>query len=340
MGINNFSSVFEKKGPFSLADLRTKSFAIDVYNMLFMNFSLQHTAQLTDPEGNPTLHIVSTLKIALKLLKLGIKTVWCFDSRDPRNMDDPKMTTIEKRRAIRERNLEEIRKLETEIEEFQNLAQRFSHEQLLKLDATYDVTFQEKKDKLEILRSRNPETQQFSQFVQDVEFMLTKLGLSYAVAPVGIDAEQLGAQLCIEKQVDGVMTSDPDALVYGAPFIVKKVPKQTDKYDIYNRKDCLKQYDITSRQFAEIAVALGCDFAPKVPGVGKSTVVRRVKNGEIEFNDEQKRAIKLFLKKSKPGEIKTNTRTADSINELIDWLVVKKGFKKDRLVKSMEFLLS
>lgn len=336
MGIKDFTKVFASSGQVTFKDLAQDDLAVDAFLELFRGSSMQHAAKLVNPAGESTLYLTVALANAVKRKALGCDDIWCWDSRDPRKADDPKQKTLADRAAIRRTNQEEMKRLSEKIEKHKILAKKVSREQLLKIDPTFDITLKADEDQLETLKSRNPESQHFSSMVRNVQFLLTKLGIRMAIAPIGCDAEKLGAQLCREGVCDGVLTTDTDALAYGAQKQIKKIAGKTGKYDLYVLADCLKQHDITYQQLVEISTVLGCDFCEKTSGIGPGTVVKKIKSHSVEYTAEQKAAQANFMDhRSVVYEYIEPTCTNESLDELKAWLIKIQGFRADRVEKTL-----
>ena len=150
--------------------------------------------------------------------------------------------------------------------------------------------------------------------------------------------------MSIAGLVDGVRTNDPDTLVFGGTQMLKPIFRKGGKYEIFTREDCLKQHGLTQFEFVQTAIAMGTDFAPKVPRVGAKTVIKKIKEKKINWTEEQAEAMGVFIEKPltkfdipKKDKFKMTTT---SVKKLIEWLVVKQGFKRDRLEKQMEPVLA
>lgn len=337
MGIKDFVKVFTPTKQVNIKEIATEDLAVDAFLELFSASSMQHAAKLTNPAGEPTTHLTVALSNAVKRKALGADDIWCWDSRDPRKSDDPKQKTLADRAAIRKTNQEEIKKLDTEITKLKDLATKVDRKRLLQIDPTYDGSLKTKEAMLNVLKARNPGAQHFSNMVRDVQFILTKLGVRMAFAPVGCDGEKLAAQLCLENICDGVITKDTDAIAYGAPKQYKKVKGKPGIYDVIIAADCLKQHKITYHQLVEVCTVLGCDDADKTPGVGPATAVKRVREGSLTFTAEQKAAqIKFEDRTPVRYEYIENTCTNATLDELSEWLIKMQGFKTDRVEKALK----
>lgn len=337
MGIKDFVKVFASVGTATYKDYKDEPLAVDSFIELFRSGSMQHAAKLTNPQGEPTLHLRTVFSNATKRKSLGGRDVWCFDSRDPRDVNDPKTKTLEARAQIRRTNLDEIAALATEIERLESMAAKTSKEKLAKIDPTFDITLVAKRDQLEMLKARNPEAQHFSSRIRDVQFILSKLGVAMVIAPPGCDAEKLATHLQRDGVVKGVISTDTDCIAYGSRTMLKKISGKSGRYDVYTLKACMKQHSLTYRQLVQVCVALGCDFADKVEGVGPKTVVNKVKQKLITWTPEQRAAIKKFMnRESVEYETIESECTDESLDELTEWLVTTQGFKRETVEKTLQ----
>jgi 5'-3' exonuclease len=340
MGVHDFTKAFEpSEKETTLTKLKGEDYAVDAFPEMFRATSMQYAAKLTNPKGEPTLHLNILLANAVARKTAGCEDVWCFDSRDPRAKDDAKNKCLLTREEIRKKNIAEMKRQADEIDKLEQLAKTVKRVELIALDPTFDITLQSKREELAMMRARNPDKHHFSTMIRDGLFILEKLGIQYALAPVGCDAEKLAAQLCREGVVDGVITVDTDSTVYGNKKQIKKIAGKTGKYDVYVLADILQKYEITEQQLAEVASVLGCDFCEKTPGVGAGTVVKKVKAGSITYTDEQKAAQKKFLDHTPVKYDYYDPKcTKKGLDELRDWLVKVQGFNQDRVEKMLKNL--
>lgn len=326
MGILGFTELFTKHKVVKLKDLAGMKVAVDSYIEIFRTSGVQHQSGLTNAKGEPTQHIKACFNNIVKAKSVGLEQIWVFDARKARI---EKKEVLDDRKDVKQGNMNEIAKLDAELIALRDLMKRMTVDDLKSIDPNFETTLATKQANLEKLKSRNPEFKHICKFRSDIKFMLDKLGIPWCTAPDEIDAEQYGAWLCEMKLANGVLTTDPDALMFGAPFIIKKIPKQTGKYEKWDLQECLDEHKLTRNQFIEVGVALKCDFAPKVAGVGPKTVVKKVQSGTIAWTDAQKRAIEIFKQQPMKDHIPvftTNKCTTESLQELKNWLVKEQQF--------------
>ncbi len=234
---------------------------------------------------------------------------------------------------------------------------------------------------MELLEKKNKiEKAAFSMsqfYIDDVKTMLDCLDIPWIMAPAGFEAEQIAAILtqqyltgvpcCAslgtvtgsvktgtrgsseEKAVtvplmDYVLSSDMDALLFGAKTVIRRDTRKKKLFR-YELEELLKTNDLTQLDLIKVGVALGCDFATKVPGIGVKTVLKKLHG--IEFNEEQELAIALFQKPLMPCDVRSmvwhNINTAynpslpfsnmEKYTFLLTWLD-SKGFNIERIEKA------
>jgi XPG I-region len=119
-----------------------------------------------------------------------------------------------------------------------------------------------------------------------------KLNLTVFESPDGLEGEQVCANLAARNGQGIVITEDSDALVFGAPTMIKGIPgKEGVMIDL---KEVLNRLEITREQLIDISLMTGCDFASKIPGVGINRALEGIKqHGCIEkFIEHRKRTDK------------------------------------------------
>lgn len=181
-----------------------------------------------------------------------------------------------------------------------------------------------------------------AQHVNDIKDLLTYLGIMYIEAPKDVEAEQYGAKLTIgneqERFCDYMISADTDVLIFGGNMLVP--PKKATaggvknmKFTGYSIASVLEALDIDREQLAKMAVALGCDFAAKVVGVGPAKVVDRVKAESINFTEEQLEIVQYFLADIEVGGGDLIAPAPDPI-KLVEFLKLK-GFNVDKFKKRL-----
>lgn len=108
--------------------------------------------------------------------------------------------------------------------------------------------------------------------VRDARQLLHALGVATVTAPH--DGERYAASLCLAGHADAVATEDYDALVAGAPFVVRKAGSP-DSF-LHDLAD-LATHGLSREQLRHVAILCGTDFHPGVKGFGAKTAVRMLR---------------------------------------------------------------
>lgn len=338
MGVKDFSDTFGlgNSGRSTFATIRGMRVAIDAYREIIAAVSVQHHARLTTRSGEATTYIQATLARVVGMIENGIEAVWCFDS--PERVSDKK-ATLESRQKRRDEESETLTGLRTDIESLEKMRTTLTREQLGVIDPDFDQSLETKRQQADVLSSRVSEPGQFGRRINDILRILRTLGVAYCVAPPEVEAEQLCAYLCRIGRVDGVVTTDSDALVYGAPWVMRKIPGQSGRYNLWRHDWILEKYELTHVQFVRACVTLGTDYNAKTAGVGPATVLQRIRAGTLTFTPEQERAVARFTTVlSFTPAIVRSERTPETVEELGKWLVSEKDFSATNVAKLFQKL--
>jgi len=97
-----------------------------------------------------------------------------------------------------------------------------------------------------------------------------------------IEAEHLACILSRLNKMSLVYSHDSDTLMYGGDMI----KNEHGIYVIYYLDKILETFELTRTQFIQVCLTLGMDYYPGIKGIGPKTVIKKIKSGSIEFDDE------------------------------------------------------
>ncbi|XP_060758775.1 flap endonuclease GEN homolog 1 isoform X2 [Neoarius graeffei] len=127
--------------------------------------------------------------------------------------------------------------------------------------------------------AKNTSRGRFKAVLRECAEMLDYLGIPW-VSAAG-EAEAMCAFLDAQGLVDGCITSDGDAFLYGAQTVYRNFNMNTKDPQI----DCYKMFRVETElqlkreTLVGLAMLLGCDYIPKgVPGVGKEQALKLIQN--------------------------------------------------------------
>jgi len=173
------------------------------------------------------------------------------------------------------------------------------------------------------------------------------MGVTFLEAPEGIEAEHYGAFMTsgdISKRFCTYMLSaDSDVIAFGGNLLRHTTEKSaTGKskktvYRVYELDDVLEALDIDYNDFLKVCVSLGTDFQEaKIKGVGPKTVVKKVKDDKISF-DEDLTAVMDYYRSDPPAQgadIQENKLDPDGLREFL----LSRNFKEDRITTAIEVM--
>ncbi len=108
-----------------------------------------------------------------------------------------------------------------------------------------------------------------SQMIEDCTRLLESVGV--AVARADYDGERYATALCHAGHADAVATEDFDALVAGAPHVLRKAGGGDP---FLHRLDDLATHGLSQQQLRQMAVLCGTDWHPGVKGFGAKTAIK------------------------------------------------------------------
>lgn len=88
------------------------------------------------------------------------------------------------------------------------------------------------------------------------------------------DAEQECVKMALAGEVDLVFSNDTDAIVFGAPILLRCVHKDIQEI---RHAAVLEALRCNAEQLVEASLAAGCDYCDKLPGVGLTTALARLR---------------------------------------------------------------
>lgn len=320
MGILNFTKLFTPvEQGLKTKDFANHTVAIDAMEQAYRAcLAMKSSNRLSNTFGKTTIHISVIYSIVLRLHGNNVNQIWVFDA--PRNEvsdkpDAPDTTykddELARRKGIRNRAVERLALLEET-----------------------DESYEEKKDTLQQQTFRMS-----TEEINDIKHILDILGVRYCEAMPGYEAEHLCAAMTEFGIADYVMSSDTDAIVYGAERVLRKIKSKSEpRYELYQFDHVLDQYvpPLTHTDLVKISLCLGTDLDKKgIKGIGVKTVFAKYKS--VDWDDPKlQKFMDHFLRPYPIKTVKyTNAKTADAFSrdrllQLIDWLVDENDFSKTR----------
>lgn len=277
MGVNLKDLVIRSNIEFK--DLTGKRIAFDAYNVLYQFLSAirqRDGTPLKDSHGRITSHLTGLFYRTINLLEYRISPIFVFDGKSL----ELKRETQEARALIKLRAEEKYKKAiaKKDLEQARKYAQQTSR--------------------------LTPE------MVKEAKDLLRAMGIPTVQALA--DGEAQAAYLVQKKLAYTVASQDYDALLFGAPFLVRnltvserrKVPGKAAydrvKPELVVLADVLNHLKIDLKQLVHVAMLIGTDFNPGVKGIGPKTALKLVQGNKMsEYKSKIARfrqVEELFLK--------------------------------------------
>jgi len=287
--------------PLEFEQLHGKTIAIDALNTLY-----QFLSSIRQPDGTPlmnskgevTSHLTGLLYRTSNLYNLGIKPIYVFDGKPP----ELKARELERRAEVKRESHEEWEKAKSEgrIEDALKHAKRTSR----LTDA----------------------------MLEDAKTLLDYMGVPHLQAPS--EGEAQCVRLCLKNEAWAVGSQDYDALLFGAPRLVKGLTMSGKiELALVELKKTLETLGINREQLIDIALLVGTDFNDGVMGIGPKKGVKAVKEGkvaELTAGIDMESLRNLFLKPDVTDDYKIEWGMADE-NRLVEFLCAKHDFSQSRV---------
>lgn len=294
MGVQ-ISDIIPRK-EIEVADLKGKIIAVDAFNTLY-----QFLTTIRQPDGTPlkdnngdvTSHLSGLFYRNINLLQEGIKLVYVFDGAPP----ELKQAEIAKRKA----------------------AKRIAEQK-------YDEAFEEK-DVAEMKKYAGRFVKITDKIIEQSKELLVAMGIPVVQAPGEGEAE--AAVLARTGKVWAAVSQDYDALLYGAPYLVRNLTSAKRrktasgvyvdiKPELIEFQKVVTDLDIDKDQLICLAILVGTDYNPGgVRGLG------------------QKRALEIVQRYKYPVEI--FKKVAEKFEFIFDWQEVFRLFHEYKSEYGEEF---
>jgi flap endonuclease-1 len=219
-----------------------KRIAVDAHNVAFRYLTSirgRDGDTLRNPEGRAIGHVLGFLGLVRHLREQGAEPVFVWDGEvHPR-----KAATVATR--IERREMAMVR-----AEAAREAGDAAEHARLMRSTVYLD-----------------------GPMIADASGMLEAVGV--AVVRADHDAERYAAGLCAAGHCDAVATEDYDALVAGAPAVVRKVGSASA---FLHRLEDVTAHGLSPAQLRHVAILCGTDWHPGIRGFGPKTALQAVQS--------------------------------------------------------------
>lgn len=307
-----------------LEELAGKMIAVDAFNTLYQFLSIirqQDGTPLRDGSGRTTSHLSGILYRMTNLLEAGAKVVFVFDGEPPRF----KRETLDQRAETRSR-----------AEEMWQRA---------------------KEEGLDGFKYAQAASRLEDEMIADAMRLLEAMGIPAVQAPS--EGEAQAAFMAIKGDVDLVGSQDYDALLFGAPRVVRnmaitgkrKLPGKNVYVEVMpeviSLDEELLRLGIARRQLVEIGIMCGTDYNEGLKRVGPKTALKLIKEhgnleGVLEARGETiedaAEIRDLFLDPPVTEDYKIETKRPDP-EKILAFLCDERDFSQERVEKAVKRLM-
>lgn len=310
----------------TLEQLDGKTLGFDSHNIIYQFLSSirgPDGTPLMDSHGNVTSHLTGLFYRTINLVEKGIRPVFVFDGKP----SELKTDTLRKRRETRTVAIQKHEEALKggDMEEAKKWGSR-----ALKLD---------------------------EKMVADARELISLMG--FPVVQATGEGEAQVVQMVKDGKLDGCVSQDYDALLFGAPVLYRnvgvtgkrKVPGKNIYADVEPERillqKVLEENSITQEKLIWIGMLIGTDFNEKFPKIGVKTALKLVKEHSsfeeilkaTEYNPDfdWKEVEGLFTNPN----VTTDYNVSFSVpqgDKVIDFLCNKHDFSVERVQNAMKKL--
>jgi flap endonuclease-1 len=306
MGVNLRDIIAHE--PLEFQDLKGKVIAIDALNSLYQFLSIIRQPDgtpLMDSRGRITSHLSGLLYRTTRLVELGIKPIYVFDGEPP---------------ILKKKEIEGRREMKKEAErEWQNALAE---------------------GRLEDAKKFAGRTSRFTdEMLKDSKLLLDHMGVPHIQAPS--EGEAQCAYMCGKGDAWAVGSQDYDALLFGAPRLVKGLTL-SGKFDLslVHLDRVLDGLNLTREKLIDIAILIGTDFNGGIKGIGPKKALKAVtenKLDQLEMDFDIDVIREIFLKPRTTDEYEINWKEPDR-DSLVEFLCSGHDFSENRVEKATDNL--
>tara|TARA_B100000780_G_scaffold278802_1_gene253754 strand:- start:2302 stop:3360 length:1059 start_codon:yes stop_codon:yes gene_type:complete len=224
--------------------------------------------------SNNNRFIEGFIKQIIRLLRNGIIPVYIFDGKPPKEKKNVLQTRKDKKVILNDRikEVESLINQATISPEILKDISKFKVKELVD-GAERLCTIDDLKEEFVKLNKRNI-CVKWTDF-DKLKELFGHMGIPYIVS--NGEAETLCAKLCRCGMVKGCLSEDMDCLPNGGTIFLRKFNSNKNIVNEFNLNVILEKMEITYEQFVDICILCGCDYCPKISGIGPVNAYKLIK---------------------------------------------------------------
>ena len=232
---------------FNLSDLNGKKIAVDISNFLF-RFII----------NNNCYYLTLFLNLCMTFKKYNIQCIYVFDGNAPKE----KNRVLEKRKKVRNKNIEKLSEYIKELKDF--------NDEVIENSKVNETHFIEEKEDLEkkkhikknIIKCKKKTHKITKEHIKEIKKLLDLLKISYV--HLNYEADIVCAYLVKNNIVDACLTNDNDLVCYQCPIVLKDYNFRNKTVNMLNIQKLSKLLNINLNQLTFLLVLFGCDYSSAI----------------------------------------------------------------------------
>ena len=130
------------------------------------------------------------------------------------------------------------------------------------------------------------------------------------------EAEKMCSKLCIDGEVDAVLSEDTDTIAYGTPVFLSKIDINNSTCVRVHFQSLLEKLEMTQQEFLDFCILCGTDYNGNIQGVGSVSSFKLIKahsklesiesNTQYDTSCLNYRRVRELFTEFNPDDIKTD----------------------------------
>lgn len=276
--------------------LKGKKIAVDISNFIFKFILNDHNYYLS-----------SFLNLCMTFKKFDIQCIYVFDGNPPKE----KNRILEKRKKVRNKNIEKLNEYIKELKVFNN--------KVIKNSKVNENHFIENKNDLEkkvhieknIVKCKKKTSKITKEHIKEIKILLDLLKISYV--HINYEADIVCSYLVKNKIVDACLTNDNDLICYQCPIIFKDLDYKKKTLKMINIDKLSNSLKLDLNQLTFLLILFGCDYSSKIPYniieliyklLVNNISIDEIINKYLDKNEKVLKSLEIFMSKISFNEYK------------------------------------
>ena len=289
MGIKALSQFLRKNYPelfetVSISEYAYKKIAVDV--SLYMYYFVRSHPIIPEKPWTEFSWLGAFFRLVSACREHHVHATFIYDSKHPAEKEPEK----EKRRENHKKLEERVLTVEMALENYENTGEvdniLLNFQKRRKIESLKSLIHGKETINVKAIQAALNKSKNQLVAITPEHFALSRqlfdiLDVPYFTAPM--ESETMCADLCIQGQVDAVLSEDTDVLAYGAPVFLTKIDYVSGLCKKIRYEKLLEVMGFTPEQFLDFCIMCGTDYNPNIPNVGPAKAYKFIKTyGSIE----------------------------------------------------------